>query len=234
MVELNKKIVLDIAELGIAAGRIHAVIGPSGAGKTTLLRVLNLIQTPARGEIKYFGKLLRSGSADRLATQRTMSMVFQKPALFSGDVFFNVALGLKLRGVSAGNIRNMVTRALKMVGLSDLAGRPASRLSGGEAQRIALARALVIEPKVLLLDEPTANLDPANVAMFEEIIKKVHAETNTTIIIVTHNLYQAKRVSHESIFVNRGKAVEANPTAQLFTDPAAEETKLFISGDMVY
>ena len=232
IVEANKQTILSIEEISLAAGRIHAVIGPSGAGKTTLLRVLNLLLEPRQGELNYFGKRLIP--ADRLAVQRSMAMVFQKPALFSGDVFYNVALGLKMRGISRDEVKTRVFNALDKVGLKHLAKRQAQSLSGGEAQRMALARAMVLEPKVLLLDEPTANLDPANVALFEDIIKKVHIETGTTIIIVTHNLYQAKRVSHESMFLNKGRVLERNLTAQLFTSPAAEETKLFISGEMIY
>lgn len=232
IVEANKQAILSIEEMGIAAGRIHAVIGPSGAGKTTLLRVLNLLLEPRQGELSYFGNRLIH--ADKLAVQRSMAMVFQKPAIFSGDVFYNVALGLKMRGISRNEVKTRVLNALDKVGLKYLAKRQAPSLSGGEAQRMALARAMVLEPKVLLLDEPTANLDPANVALFEDIIKKVHAETGATIIIVTHNLYQAKRVSHESIFINKGRVLEKNLTAQLFTDPSVEETKLFISGEMIY
>lgn len=225
---------LDIEELSIAAGKIYAVIGPSGAGKTTLLRVLNLLQQPRQGELSYFGQKLAPGAGENLALRRTMAMVFQKPALFSGSVFYNVALGLKLRGIAKEEVKTRVFAALDKVGLRELAGRPASGLSGGEAQRIALARALVLNPRVLLLDEPTANLDPANVAIFEEIIKKVHADTGTTIIIVTHNLYQARRISQEAIFINKSNVVEASQTEQLFSNPQNEETRLFISGEMVY
>lgn len=234
LVELNKNVLLDITDLSIAAGKIYAVIGPSGAGKTTLLRVLNLLLQPQKGELSYYGKKLAMGAGDNLAIRRTMAMVFQKPALFSGSVFYNVALGLKLRGVSGEEVRARVFDALDKVGLRELAGRSAAGLSGGEAQRIALARSLVLNPRVLLLDEPTANLDPANVTIFEDIIKKVHAETGTTIVIVTHNLYQAKRISQECIFINKSKVVETNLTEQLFSNPQSEETKLFISGEMVY
>lgn len=232
MVERNKKTILNIKEMSIAAGQIHAVIGPNGAGKTTLLRVLNLLQAPKQGEIKYFGKNITT--AEKLVTQRDMAMVFQKPAIFSGDVLYNVALGLKLRGMSRQEVKIRALAALDKVGLKDFAKRQAGSLSGGEAQRMALARAMVLNPKVLLLDEPTANLDPANVALFEDIIKQVHAETGSTIIIVTHNLYQAKRVSQQSIFINKGRIMEQSPTDRLFTESSLEETKIFISGEMIY
>ncbi len=233
-VEFNKQTVVDITELYFTAGRIHALIGPSGAGKSTLLRVLNLLQKPARGQIVYFGQPLQFHGANKLSMQRTMAMVFQKPAMFSGSVYYNAALGLKLRRVSPAEIRTRVEETLDMVGLLDLAKRSALTLSGGEAQRTALARALVVKPKILLLDEPTANLDPANVAIFEDIINRVHQKTGTTIIIVTHNLHQAKRLSGETVFINKGKIIEAGATNELFENPQVRETKLFISGEMVY
>lgn len=233
-VEFNKQAVVDVGALDFAAGKIHALIGPSGAGKSTLLRVLNLLQKPTNGEVAYFGQPLLYQGAGKLATQRTMAMVFQKPAMFSGNVYYNVALGLRFRRIGPVEVKTRVANALEMVGLQDFAKRSALTLSGGEAQRTALARALVVEPRVLLLDEPTANLDPANVAIFEEIINRVHRETGATIIMVTHNLYQARRVSQETVFINKGKIIEANSTIELFIDPQVRETKLFISGEMVY
>lgn len=234
VVEFNQKKILNINEVGIQAGRIHAVIGPSGAGKTTLLRVLNLLQPPHTGKVQYFGQDIKYKGGERLALQRSMSMVFQKPAIFSGDVFYNVAMGLKFRGLSREEIRKRVLDALEKVGMKELARRSAGKVSGGEAQRIALARSLVVQPKVLLLDEPTANLDPANVAIFEEIIKKVHEETRTTVVMITHNLYQAKRLSQEAIFLNKGEIIEISSTNDLFTNPQHNETKQFISGEMIY
>lgn len=232
-VDFSGKAVVDIEELSFAAGKIHALIGPSGAGKSTLLRVLNILQKTTKGTVYYFGQPLEYHGAKKLAAQQSMAMVFQKSAMFSGNVYYNVALGLKLRGINSGEISQRVTEALEMVGLGSFAKRSALTLSGGEAQRIALARALVIRPKVLLLDESTANLDPANVAILEEIIKRIH-ETGTTVIMVTHNLYQAKRISHHTVFINKGKVVEVNATGELFSNPRAEETRLFVSGEMVY
>lgn len=230
----NKQAVVDIEKVAFAAGKIHALIGPSGAGKSTLLRVLNLLQKPTNGTINYFGQPLEYQGVDKMTFQRSMAMVFQKPAMFSGDVYHNVAFGLKLRGVRPAEVKKRVETALEKVGLQDLAKRSAQTLSGGEAQRTALARALVVSPRVLLLDEPTANLDPANVSMFEDIVNNVHRETGTTIIMVTHNFYQAKRVSQETVFINKGKIVEANFTEELFANPQARETRLFLSGEMVY
>ncbi|MCL4441464.1 MAG: ATP-binding cassette domain-containing protein [Firmicutes bacterium] len=160
IVEFNNQPVLDIGELVFDDRIIHAVIGPSGAGKSTLLRVLNMLQKPTQGSVTYFGNPLPYNGANSLAARRSMSMVFQTPAMFSGNVYDNVALGLRLRDVKTKEVRAKVFQALETVGLTDLTKRSAATLSGGEAQRIALARALVVNPRVLLLDEPTANLDP--------------------------------------------------------------------------
>ena len=230
-VEFNNRAVLDIESLDFEKGLVYALIGPSGAGKSTLLRVLNLLQKPSKGQVDYLGQKLNYESKN-LALQQTMAMVFQKPAMFSGDVFYNVSLGLKLRKVSQELIRQKVAEALEMVGMKGYEKRSATTLSGGEAQRIAIARALVLDPTVLLLDEPTANLDPSNVAIIEDIIKRIHKEKKTTIIIVTHNLYQAKRLADETIFLNRGKVVEKGKN--LFTNPNKVETKQFVSGEMIY
>lgn len=233
-VKFDQKVILQIDELDIAAGKIHALLGPSGAGKTTLIRVLNLLQKPSGGDVVLFGQPVSWEGPGKLSAQRTMSMVFQKPALFSGTVYYNVAMGLKIRGVTDQEIKSRVFESLEMVGLSETARRSALTLSGGEAQRIALARALVVKPKVLLLDEPTANLDPANVTALETIIRQVHQQTGTTVILVTHNLYQAKRLCDETIFINKGTVVESGPTKQLFNQPANELTRMFTSGEMIY
>ncbi|MDA8235478.1 MAG: phosphate ABC transporter ATP-binding protein [Clostridia bacterium] len=234
MVEKKDREILSIAETNFAAGKRYAIIGPSGAGKTTLLRVLNLLQEPTRGQVLYYGQELIYSGSNRLAIQRTMSMVFQKPAMFSGDVFYNVALGLKLHGMAKKDIKGRVEEALEVVRLSHLAKQSALTLSGGEAQRVALARALVTRPKILLLDEPTANLDPLNVAIIEEAIKSLHTDNKNTIIMITHNLHQAKRLAEEVIYMNNGAIVEQGTVAEVLLNPKNKETQLFVSGEMVY
>ncbi|MHB8172697.1 MAG: ABC transporter ATP-binding protein [Thermincolia bacterium] len=226
--------ILQVDELSLAAGKIYAIIGPSGAGKSTLLRVLNLLQKPTEGQVGFFGKPLVYEGSKGLIQQRQMVMVFQKPAIFNGTVFYNVALGLKLRGLKKKEIAGRVEEALDTVGLQELSQRSAANLSGGEAQRVALARAMVVRPKVLLLDEPTSNLDPANVAIFEELVRKIHRDLGTTIVMVTHNLHQAKRVAQETIFLHRGRVVEIGPTGTIFDQPRCQETRAFLAGEMVY
>lgn len=232
-VNFGSREVLTIPNIAIAANKITALIGPSGAGKSTLLRILNNLQKPTTGKVEYFGQPL-TAPGKRSEYQSSMTLVFQKPALFSGSVQYNVALGLKLRGENQTIGAKKVQHALELVGLQNFARQQAHTLSGGEAQRVALARALVLEPKVLLLDEPTANLDPANVRLLEELIKRIHLELGNTIIVVTHNFYQAKRLSDYTIFMDEGQVVEHRPTAEFFNQPEQDKTMAFLQGDMIY
>ncbi|MBE0466086.1 MAG: phosphate ABC transporter ATP-binding protein [Candidatus Desulforudis sp.] len=225
--------VLRVEELSFPAGLIHGLMGPSGAGKSTLLRLLNLLETPTAGRILYRGlDVGRYGS--RLELRRRMAMVFQKPVLFDGTVFDNVAYGLKVRGLRNPVVREKVTDTLRAVGLEYLEKAQARTLSGGEAQRVALARALVIEPDVLLLDEPTSNLDPHNVALLEDLIRGTNGGRGSTVILVTHNVFQAERLTDRVVFMCDGRVVEEGPTAEVFTSPREERTRAFIRGDMVY
>jgi tungstate transport system ATP-binding protein len=152
--------------------------------------------------------------------------------LLDRSVWENVAYGLRLRGSRNGNGR--VQAALEAVGLEGLARQPARTLSGGEAQRVALARAMVIQPEVLLLDEPTANLDPFNVGMIEKIVGELNAEQGTTLVLVTHNIFQAKRLATRLAFLLEGKIIESAPADEFFAHPQDPRTAAFVRGDMVY
>ncbi|MBO8129707.1 MAG: ATP-binding cassette domain-containing protein [Peptococcaceae bacterium] len=210
-------------------------MGPSGAGKTTLLRFLSLLDLPTEGLLAIDGQDVRTlDCRARLRLRRRMTMVFQKPILFNTSVFENVAYGLRIRGISGNKLRRAVSDALAWVGLRDLAGRNARTLSGGEAQRIALARAAVLETDVLLLDEATANLDPANVALMEDLILKLNRQKGVTIIMVTHNVFQTKRLADEVVFMWEGKVVETGPAAAVFSNPRDERTRAFIEGRAIY
>jgi tungstate transport system ATP-binding protein len=151
--------------------------------------------------------------------QREMCMVFQKPYMFRTSVYNNVAYGLRLRGIGRSQIKKRVAEVLHYVNMMDFIDKPAQRLSGGEVQRVALARALVIKPNVLLLDEPTANLDPFSVQAVEDIVKGSRDRFGTTVIMVTHNLFQAKRIADETILLFGGEVIEQQPTEQFFTMP---------------
>ena len=227
--EYAGRVIVDIEQLDICAGEILALVGPSGAGKSTLLRLLNFLETPSAGEIVYGGQRINGDAA--LAIRREVTTVFQRPVLLRSSVNQNVAYGLNLRGEQANG---RVTEMLGRIGLDSLAESPATKLSGGEMQRVALARALVIEPKVLLLDEPTANLDPYNVGLIEEIVRRHNRERGTTVVLVTHNVFQARRLADRVGLLLNGRLIEVNETCAFFDSPADPRTAAFVRGDMVY
>ncbi|MGE5405777.1 MAG: phosphate ABC transporter ATP-binding protein [Candidatus Saccharibacteria bacterium] len=228
----GSRLVLDIDKLEVENGSIHAIVGPNGAGKTTLLRLLGLLDEPDSGEIRFFEEF--PYNSRRLEYARRISMVFQKPHMFYGTVFDNVAYGLKVRQSSKQEIKNKVAEVLDFVGLADFTKRAARKLSGGEMQRVALARALVLDPQVLLLDEPTANRDPSNVQVIEDIIKRCGEQLGTTVVIVTHNLFQAKRIANQTLLMIDGQIVENMPTEQFFSHPNDDRTRQFLNGTMIY
>jgi tungstate transport system ATP-binding protein len=228
--EYAGRTVLDIESLEVREGEILALVGPSGAGKSTLLRLLNFLESPAAGRIVYRHRPA-SGSATPLEVRRQVTSVFQRPILQRASVWANVAYGLRLRGLPADG---QVGAILRTVGLAELARAPARQLSGGEMQRVALARALVIRPRVLLLDEPTANLDPYNVGLIEQIISAENAERGTTVVLVTHNVFQAHRLADRTGLLLAGRLVELDETERFFSSPADPRTAAFVSGEMVY
>jgi tungstate transport system ATP-binding protein len=223
--------VLDIPALELAEGEIFAIVGPSGAGKSTLLRLLAFLEAPTRGTIR-FGPDQIAHSDLSITDRRQVTMVFQRPVLLSRSVRSNVAYGLRLRGNRDGHQR--ISEMLARVSLSDLAKAHPRTLSGGEMQRVALARALVLEPRVLLLDEPTANLDPHNVRLIEDLLREQHARFNTTLVIVTHNVFQARRLATRVALLLDSQIVEVAPTETFFSAPRDPRTAAFISGDFVY
>jgi tungstate transport system ATP-binding protein len=225
----GERTVLDLDELSVRAGEILALVGPSGAGKSTLLRLLNFLETPTNGVIRY-DDVEVSGTAP-LALRRQITTVFQRPLLQRSSVRENVEYGLRLRNLRPDGI---VDAILEEVGLAAFARQPARQLSGGEMQRVALARALVIRPRVLLLDEPTANLDPYNVGLIEEIVRRQNAEHGTTLVLVTHNIFQAKRLAHRTGLMLGGKLIELDDTPSFFASPSDYRTAAFVRGDMVY
>ncbi len=226
----GKKDVLKNINLGIRRGEIFAIIGPSGAGKTTLLRILNLFEKPLCGNLIFNG--LDAGKTGGL--RRRMSMLFQTPVVFNASVFDNVAYGLKVRGFDKRAIEKKVSEALNTVGLPGMGKEKARMLSGGETQRMAFARAIVYDPEILLLDEPTSNLDPANVAKIEEIIKRIRDERGTTILIATHNIPQVRRIADRVGVLLNGELIEVNSIEGIFTEPEDERSAAFIRGEMIY
>lgn len=228
----GSRCVLEIASLEVRRGETLVLVGPSGAGKSTLLRLLGLLEAPSRGRLAFDGQWMPAPEAVPLATRRRVTMVFQRPVLMSGSVYANVAYGLNVRGRS--DVRQRVEEVLGWVGLLHLQRAPAHTLSGGELQRVALARALAVEPEVLLLDEPTANLDPAQVANIEMIIAEANHKQGTTIVMVTHNIFQARRLAQRAGLLLGGRLVEVAPAPAFFEAPRAAETRAFVRGEMVY
>lgn len=222
--------VLDIPTVTFPAGCITAVVGPSGAGKSTLLRLLNLLERPTGGEIYFDDRLVPLSPS--IKDRRRMTTVFQRPVLLRRSVAANLAYGLRLRGRRVD--RDQIDGWLAKIGLLPQRNQSAHRLSAGEMQRIALVRALLIEPEILLLDEPTANLDPANVTLLERLIQEDHAARQTTVVIVTHNLFQARRLGEQLLFLQKGRVIEMGETERVFTRPEKAETRAFLRGEMVY
>lgn len=225
------RVVLQVEHLEIMAGEMFALVGPSGAGKSTLLRLLNFLEPLSGGRLEFQGRDV-SRPPVPLAVRRRVTTVFQRPLLLNRSVRDNVRFGLALRGVQDWRARTEA--ALEQVGLRHMAEAHASSLSGGEAQRVALARALVIQPQVLLLDEPTANLDPYNVALIEEIIQNLNHEQGITVVLVTHNVFQARRLASQAGLLLDGRLIEVAAAAEFFQAPADPRTAAFVRGEMVY
>jgi tungstate transport system ATP-binding protein len=230
----NKEVLRRI-DLSIHRGEIFALLGPSGAGKTTLLRILNLLEPPSGGKLIYNGTLLsRCTVQEKITARRSMSMLFQTPSIFNSSVFNNVAYGLNVRKIDKEIMRKKVMDALSIVGLNGKDTQKARTLSGGEAQRMAFARAFVYGPELLLLDEPTTNLDPANVAKIEQIIKRICVELGTTIVIATHNIPQVKRIADRAGIMLDKVLVEVRSKETMFKDPLDPKASAFLNGEMVY
>ncbi len=208
----HRKMILDIDYLSFREGGIYALVGPNGSGKTTLLNILNLLLKPDRGKIFYFNQEVNWAFPDKLLElRRQMTLVEQIPYLFNTTVWNNLAFGLRIRRVSPQVRQERINKILNLVGLSDFQHRKVHQLSGGEIKRVAIARALVLEPKILFLDEPTANIDQRYIDITEKIIKKINQELKTTVLITTHDLSQAYRLSQEVISLVGGKIVREVP-----------------------
>ena len=218
--------VLEIPELAVAAGQVLAVIGPNGAGKSTLLRVMGLLETPTAGSVRFQGE--RVSAAEGLAIRRRMASVFQDPLLTDATVRDNVALGLRFRGVDDRRIAPRVAEWLEQLGIAHLAARQARTLSGGEAQRTALARALVLEPELLLLDEPFSALDqPTREALIEDLGRILQARWST-VVLVTHDRGEAQALGDQVAVVLAGRLLQVDPAAQVFRAPVSEEVARFV------
>ncbi|WP_240503535.1 phosphate ABC transporter ATP-binding protein [Natranaerobius trueperi] len=227
----NDKTVLDIDNLTIRRGEILGLVGPSGAGKSTLLRILNFIEHTDTGKINFLDKTYTKNKLPDLDIRRKVTTVFQRPYLMTSSVYQNIIYPLKIRNQSYDH---EVDEIIEKLGLTQLKHKRADKLSGGEAQRVALARALVFKPEVILLDEPTSNLDPANVKIIEDMIEDYRTKLNATIVIVTHNVFQAKRLATKVSLLYKGKLIEVNDKKDFFINPSHSITKQFLSGELIY
>jgi tungstate transport system ATP-binding protein len=220
---VNGRAIIDRVSVEIGAGPRTILLGANGAGKSVLMRMCHGLLQPSAGEIRW-----RGGNGSRHDRQ---SMVFQRPVMLRRSALANVAYGLKLAGFALRECDLRARDVLEAVGLEQQADRPARTLSGGEQQRLALARAWALGPEVLFLDEPTANLDPGSTRDVESIIAAIHA-TGTKIIMSTHNLGQAKRLGDEILFLNQGRLVEQTPVDRFFTKPASADAAAFIREEL--
>jgi len=201
----NGNPVLRDCSFNFAPGSTYALQGPNGSGKSTLLRLLALLETPDAGQVDY----LENGVAlaKNLALQRRFTLVLPRPGIFNTTVFNNVAYGLKIRGVKAEEIEDRVKAILETVDLTHKKNQRALDLSSGETKRLGLARAMVLNPEILFLDEPTANIDPLNTEIIEEIILQMKSGGSTTILLITHEPAQAARLGDQLLFMKDGGLV---------------------------
>lgn len=230
---------LELAQVGFSAGStrildgitarfekgpVSVILGANGAGKSVLLRLCHGLLAPTQGRIAWDGRFTGD-------PRRRQAMVFQRPVMLRRSALANVAYGLSLAGVGSNEQGDRTRTMLERVGLLALAERPARLLSGGEQQRLALARAWVLKPEVLFLDEPTANLDPSATRAVETIVSAIAAE-GTKVIMTTHDLGQARRLADEILFLHRGRLIERAPKAIFFNQPTTPEAGAFLRGDL--
>jgi tungstate transport system ATP-binding protein len=215
------RMIIERATLALEAGPSTIILGANGAGKSVLMRLMHGLLAPTAGRVAWSGE----------GARRRQAMVFQRPVMLRRSAIANVAYVLEVAGVPAAERERLAADALWEVGLRNVARRPARVLSGGEQQRLALARAWALHPEVLFLDEPTANLDPSATREIETIIKAFDA-AGTKIVMSTHSLGQARRLGDEVIYLHQGRVVERAPIDRFFPQPASAEAAAFVKGEL--
>jgi len=222
---------LEIEHLSVEHGETLCLLGPTGAGKSTLLGLLSGLEAPSSGRLTLLGHATEDGNVP-LEILRRVASVHQRPLLLAESVRYNVEFGLRVRGIRSP--RERADPILNRLGLGPLAGQDARTLSGGQLQLVALGRALVIEPDILLLDEPTANLDPAHVALVESVVRERQQQNSMTVVWATHNMFQARRMASRVGLLLGGRLIEVAETEGFFKRPADERTAQFVQGKMIY
>jgi len=220
--------ILTDVNLKVSRKEAFVIIGPTGAGKTTLLRILDLLDRPSAGSIAFSGIDITSSKRLRQSTRRRISFVQQKPIVFHMNVYDNVACGLRWRGVKETIIREKVMSVLELVAMHEYKDRNAKTLSGGETQRVAVARALVTDPEMILLDEPTANLDPISASKIEEVLTHVITEKKTTMIMATHDMSQGQRLADRIGVMIAGRMLQVGSPREIFISPQTREIAEFV------
>ena len=216
--------ILESVSLVLAPGAPTVLVGPNGSGKSSLIRLAMGLLTPTTGRIMWGGHSTTAG--DRRA------IVFQRPVMLRRSAAANIAFALRRGALEPRARQDRIAALLDLVGLAALGARPARRLSGGEQQRLALARALARDPEILFLDEPTANLDPAATKAVEDIVAKV-AATGVKIVLATHDLGEARRLAGDVVFMVRGRVHESGPAKSFFAGPVSQEAQAFLNSDLV-
>jgi molybdopterin-binding protein len=217
----NVNALIDVS-FTVEKGEVLTILGPNGSGKTTLLKLLACLEVPSQGEIFY--EDMRIEGSNMAEFRHRSTMVFQRTTLFRGSVFDNLAYGLRQSGLQNEAVKNMVNESLKIVHLEDLVNRKAKTLSGGEQKRLSLARALVLDRELVLLDEPLANLDPESLAIVKESIRLMR-DLETTVILATHNIVEAENLSDRFVLLDQGRVIEIGLTREHFKTPSTEFTR---------
>lgn len=228
----DRRTILAGVDIELQTGAVNVIIGPNGAGKTTLLRIIGLLEKPDSGSLQFSGQSAAAlSTAQKTALRRKIVFVFQNPLVLEGSVLRNMVYGLQVRKKKITD-KDVIETMLQKVGLQGKSGQEAKKLSGGEKQRLQLARVMLLEPDLYLLDEPTANLDPLSTRTIETLIKEI-ANGGKTVLLSTHNLVQARLLGHTFFYMNEGRIIHRGSGAEIFHRPISLDIAEFASAENI-